>query len=42
MNEIYVTHVDDEHVENHVYDDNTHDDHTNNNGIYGHISMIYR
>ena len=38
MDEIYVTYVDDEHVDNHDYDDNTHDDHDNNNDI----SMIYR
>ena len=42
MDEIYVTYVDDEHVDNHDYDDNTDDDHDNNNDIYGHISMIYR
>ena len=36
--EIYVTYVDDEHVDNHDYDDNTDDDHDNNNDI----SMIYR
>ena len=38
MDEIYVTYVDDEHVDNHDYDDNTDDDHGNNNDI----SMIYR
>ena len=38
MDEIYVTYVDDEHVDNHDYDDNTDDDHDNNNDI----SMIYR
>ena len=38
MDEIYVTYVDDEHVDNHDYDDNTDDDHDNNN----YISMIYR
>ena len=27
MDEIYVTYVDDEHVDNHDYDDNTDDDH---------------
>ena len=32
MDEIYVTYVDDEHVDNHYYDDNT-DDHDNNNDI---------
>ena len=37
MDEIYVTYVDDEHVDNHDYDDNTDDDHDNNNDI----SMIY-
>ena len=42
MDEIYVTYVDDEHVDNHDYDDTTDDDHDNNNDIYGHISMIYR
>ena len=40
MDEIYVTYVDDEHVDNHDYD-NT-DDHDKNNDIYGHRSMIYR
>ena len=38
MDEIYVTYVDDEHVDNHDHDDNTDDDHDNNNDI----SMIYR
>ena len=33
MDEIYVTYVDDEHVNNHDYDDNTDDDHDNNNDI---------
>ena len=33
MDEIYVTYVDDEHVDNHSYDDNTDDDHDNNNDI---------
>ena len=33
MDEIYVTYVDDEHVDNHGYDDNTDDDHDNNNDI---------
>ena len=42
MDEIYVTYVDDEHVDNHDYDDNTDDDHDNNNDINGHILMIYR
>ena len=43
MDEIYVTYVDDEHVDNHDYDDNTDDDdHDNNNDINGHISMIFR
>ena len=37
MDEIYVTYVDDEHVDNHDYDDNADDDHDNNNDI----SMIY-
>ena len=32
MDEIYVTYVDDEHVDNHDYDDTTDDDHDNNNG----------
>ena len=32
MDEIYVTCVDDEHVDNHDYD-NTDDDHDNNNDI---------
>ena len=30
MDEIYVTYVDDEHIDNHEYDDNTHDGHDNN------------
>ena len=34
MDEIYVTYVDDEHVDNHDYDDTTDDDHNNNNDIY--------
>ena len=34
MDEIYVTYVDDEHVDNHDYDDTTDDDHDNNNDIY--------
>jgi len=34
MDEIYVTYLDDEHVENHNYGDNTDDDHDNNNDIY--------
>ena len=42
MDEIYVTYVDVEHVDNHDYDDTTDDDRDNNNDIYGHISMIYR
>ena len=42
MDEIYVTYVDDEHVDNYDYDDTTDDDHDNKNDIYGHISMIYR
>ena len=43
MDEIYVTYVDDERVDNHEYDDdNTDDYHDSNNHIYGHISMIYR
>ncbi len=33
MDEIYVTHVGDEHVDNHDYDDTTDDDHDNNNGL---------
>ena len=41
MDEIYVTYVDDEHLDNHDYDDNT-DEHDNNNDINDHISMIYR
>ena len=35
MDEIYVTYVDDEHVDNHDYDDNTDDDHDNNNDLCG-------
>ena len=42
MDEIYVTYVDDKHVDKHDYDDTTDDDHDKNNDIYGHISMIYR
>ena len=38
MDGIYVTYVDDEHVDNHDYDDNTDDDHDNNNDM----PMIYR
>ena len=34
MDEIYVTYVDDEHVDNHDYDDTTDDDHDNSNDIY--------
>ena len=34
MDEIYVTYVDDEHVDNHDYDDTTDDDHDKNNDIY--------
>ena len=34
MDEIYVTYVDDEHVDNHDYDDNTDDDHDNKYDIY--------
>ena len=37
MDELDVTYVDDEHVDNHDYDDNTDDDHDNNNDI----SMIF-
>ena len=33
MDEIYVTYVDDEHVDNHGYDDNTDVDHDSNNDI---------
>ena len=33
MDEIYVTYVDDEHVDNHDYDDNTDDDHDISNDI---------
>ena len=33
MDEIYVTYVDDEHVDNHDYYDNTDDDHDSNNDI---------
>ena len=35
MDEIYVTYVDDEHVDNHDYD-NTDDDHDSNNDINVH------
>ena len=34
MDGIYVTYVDDEHVDNHDYDDTTDDDHDNHNDIY--------
>ena len=34
MEEVYVTYVDDEHVDNHDYDDTTDDDHDNKNDIY--------
>ena len=37
MDEIYVTYVDDEHVDNYDYDDNTDDDHDNNLSLI-HIS----
>ena len=41
MDEIYVTYVDDEHVDNHDYDDTTiDDDHDHNNDICGHICYI--
>ena len=33
MDEIYVTYVDDDHVDNHDYDDTTDDHHGNNNGL---------
>ena len=33
MDEIYVTYVDDEHVDNHDYDNNTDDDHDTNNDV---------
>ena len=42
MYEIYVTYVDDEHVDYHDYDVNADDDHDNNNDINSHISMLYR
>ena len=42
MDEIYVTYVDDEHVDNHDYDDNTDDGHDKLTEICGEISMIYR
>ena len=42
MDEIHVTYVDDEHVDNHDYDDKTDDGHDSNNGIYDDLSMIYR
>ena len=41
MDEIYVTYVDDEHVDNHDYDDNTDGDHDNNYDIYDDIAIIY-
>ena len=34
MDKIYVTYVDDEHVDNHDFDDTTDDDHDNINDIY--------
>ena len=36
MDQIHVTYVDDEHVDNHEYDDNTDDGHDNNKDSYGH------
>ena len=44
MDEVYVTYVDDEHVDNHAYDDTTDDEHDNgndiySNDIYGHIAI---
>ena len=42
MDEICVTYVDDEHIDNHDYDDNTDDDHDNNYDIYDDLLMIYR
>ena len=42
MDEIYVTYVDDEHVDNHDYDDYADDDPDNNNATHGHISTRYR
>ena len=41
MDEIHVTYVDDEHVDNHDYDDITDDDHDSNNDFDDDISMIY-
>ena len=37
MDEIHVTYVDDEHVDNHDYDDNTDDDHDNYTVSYTHL-----
>ena len=42
MDEIHVTYVDDEHVNNHDYVEKTDDDHDNNYGTYDDISMTYR
>ena len=36
MDQIHVTYVDDEHVDNHEYDDNTDDGHDHNKASYGH------
>ena len=42
MDEVHVTNVDAERVDNQDYDDNTDAGHDNNNVICGHVSMIYR
>ena len=42
MDEICVTYLDEECVDDHDCEDNTDDDHDSNNHTYGHISMIYR
>ena len=41
MDEISVTYVDDERVDNHDYDDNTDDEHDNNYDIYDDRAIIY-
>ena len=42
MDDVCVTCVDDEHVDNHDYDDNMDDDLDKNNDMYGHRSMLNR
>ena len=35
MDEIYVTYIDDEHVDNHDYDDKPDNEHANNSDSFG-------